>query len=117
MSVEQANEGYRSFARGGIAAVISINTLALGAVLSQLPDLRNIADPDEVYRAFMAWITGVVLGVLAWLAAALAAQAFVHDATSREKFAATMGYLAFLGSLACFAYGAWRIAVGAFLSN
>lgn len=115
MGVEQDNEGYRSFARGGITAVISINTLALGAVLSQLPDLRNLADPDEVFLAFMAWISGVVLGVLAWLAAALAAQAHANRATSREKLVATLGYLFFLGSLTCFAYGAWRIAIGAFL--
>jgi hypothetical protein len=64
MSVDVDNEGYRSFARGGITAVISINTLALATVLSQLPELSDLADPQEVYRAFKAWIFGVVLGVL-----------------------------------------------------
>jgi hypothetical protein len=116
MSVENANDGYRSFARGGIAAVIAINTLALGAVLSQLSELRDLADTREVYRAFIAWIVGVALGVLTWLFAALAAQAFANDAVRREAFFGFLGYSSFLGSLVCFIYGSWRIAIGAFSS-
>ncbi|MGR3461999.1 MAG: hypothetical protein ACU0AX_02575 [Roseovarius sp.] len=117
MSVEQTNEGYRSFARGGIAAVIAINTLALGAVLSQLAELRAVADQMELARAFYAWIAGVVLGVPAWIAAALASQAFASGARVRERCAAAIGYFLFFASLGCFAYGAHRMAIGALLQS
>lgn len=112
MDVEQANEGYRSFARGGIAAVIAINTLALGALLSQISELREVADKTELMRAFSAWIAGVSLGVLTWLAAASTAQAFANGAQRREAISEGIGYTLFLASLGCFIYGAWRLAVG-----
>lgn len=107
--VNQANEGYRSFVRGGIAAVIAINTLALGAVLTQISDLREIADAAGLERAFRGWIAGVTFGVLTWLAAALAAQAYAHGLRVRETWAAAAGYVTFLVSLGSFVYGAWSM--------
>jgi hypothetical protein len=114
MDIDQANEGYRSFARGGIAAVITINTLALGTALSQITELQSIAVGGEVFAAFAYWIAGVVLGMGAWVFAALAAQAYAVGAKRREGMMAPLGILCVIASLACFAYGAWQVGTVAF---
>lgn len=117
MDVDQANEGYRSFARGAIAAVITINALALGAVLSQIAELQRVTNEGEVFTAFALWVVGVAVGVAAWVFAALAAQAYAVGVQRRESTMAQLGMLCIFASLACFSYGAWQIGTVAFAGD
>lgn len=109
---DAANEGYRSFARGAIAAVITINSGALVAVLSQFSSIEAFIERGELSLAFHLWTYGVVTGTSAWGFAAMAAQAYAHGADRRETIMAYLGIAAFIASLAFFLAGSLQIACG-----
>ncbi|WP_124254508.1 hypothetical protein [Cereibacter sphaeroides] len=111
LDVNQANEGLRANARGGIAAVITVNSGALIALLSQLGPLKDMVEMSEVKRAFEYWIAGVVAGLLCWFFVTLAAGAHVNGMRKAEIWTTGFGYLAWLLSTIFFALGAVRVLV------
>lgn len=106
INIDDANEGLRQHARGGIAAVITVNSGAMIALLSQLGALQDLVNMFDVKHAFGFWIAGVVIGLFCWLFATLAASAHVRGRDKAESFYTAVGYLAWLFSVACFAFGA-----------
>ena len=106
IDVNQANEGLRAHSRGGIAAVIAVNSGAMIALLSQLGSLRSMIEMGAIKHAFSFWITGVVAGLFCWLFATWAASAHANMARKLESALTVCGYLVWLLSTACFAIGA-----------
>lgn len=106
IDVNQANEGLRAHSRGGIAAVITVNSGAMIALLSQLGPLRDMVNMFDVKRAFTMWIVGVVAGLFCWFFATWAASAHIHSKRGLEGFMNVAGYFAWLLSTGCFALGA-----------
>lgn len=111
---DAANEGYRPFSRGAIAAVITINSGALIASLSQFETLQELPNQYALFLAFSLWIGGVTLGSLTWGAAAMAAQAFATDRQKKEEWFAGLGILLFFVSVACFAIGSTLVTLALF---
>lgn len=109
IDINQANEGLRANARGGIAAAIAVNSGAMIALLSQLGALRDLVDIDGIKLTFAFWIAGATLGMLAWFFATLAASAHANARPITEKSRTIFGYLVWLSSVSCFAVGAINV--------
>ncbi len=107
---DAANEGFRAFGRGGITTVITLNSGALVATLTQLAVLLDIGDSQSIALSFTLWISGVVFGALCWAAAAVAASAFSLGRTKMEQRFTSLGFLLFFLSLGCFSWGAQNLA-------
>ncbi|MBB4121311.1 hypothetical protein [Martelella radicis] len=99
------NEGYRSFARGGLTAVVTVNSGALVALVSQLSSLKDPSNGPCLKASFICWVAGIVLGLLAWATAAAAAQSFANEKYRREAFFAAAGFLLFFLSILSFIAG------------
>ncbi|WCR04566.1 hypothetical protein [Paracoccus saliphilus] len=110
IDINQANEGVRSFIRGGIAGVLALNSGAMIALLTQLSDLAEKTGSDALRCSFRLWIMGDVFGALCWMFASLAASAHVREMKTQERIWTPVGYLSFLASLTFFAFGAWQLA-------
>lgn len=106
INIDQANEGLRQHSRGGIAAVITVNSGAMIALLSQLGSIRDMVDMTDIKNAFAFWIAGVVTGLFGWFFATWAASAHVHGRARAESMLTVLGYLVWLVSVVCFALGA-----------
>lgn len=106
IDVNQANEGLRAHSRGGIAAVITVNSGAMIALLSQLGSLRSMVEMGAIKHAFAFWIAGVVAGLFCWFFATWAASAHANMVRKLENVLTVCGYLVWLLSTACFAIGA-----------
>ena len=78
MDYDNANDGIRRFAQGGITASIAINSGALIATLTQLDKLAGVVNVDAAQFALKAWALGVTLGAFSWLFATLSASAFAN---------------------------------------
>ncbi|MAM11614.1 MAG: hypothetical protein CML23_14360 [Rhizobiaceae bacterium] len=99
------NEGYRSFARGGLTAAVTVNSGALVALVSQLSALKAPSNGPYLKAAFIFWVVGIVLGLLAWAAAAAAAQSFANEKHRREVAFASSGFALFFLSILSFIAG------------
>ena len=102
---DSAYESYRAFVRGGISAVITLNSGAILAVLTQLSDLLAMGDASLILKAFVWWIGGVCFGALCWALAAVSAICYANDQKNTEAFCVLIGFLFFFASLSMFMYG------------
>lgn len=106
------NDAIRGFAKGGIAAAITINSGALIASLSQADHLLNIVGKLDLANAITAWAAGVATAAVAWVFAILAASAFANGWRKSEITAAGAGIIALLFSIGSFFAGFLSISYG-----
>ena len=57
----------QEYAKGGISAVILVNSGAAVALLSQLSSLSDILPAKAVGFAFISFVIGIVFGLLTWV--------------------------------------------------
>jgi hypothetical protein len=107
----------QQYAQGGFKAVALLNGGASVAILTQLPELGDLAQPVLVASSF--WAAGITLSALAWLAAFLSTR--YVDKHEREGISAHLdasntwmyaAILAVLVSLALFVAGVVCLAAG-----
>jgi hypothetical protein len=104
-----ANDGIRLFAKGGIAAALAINSGALVAVISQLGELSGSIPARELSIAFTLWTIGVSSAAVAWVTAALSAMCYANGKRAPEVILSSLTALAVLASIGSFALGAMNI--------
>lgn len=112
MDENNANDGIRMFAKGGITAAIAINSGALIGTLSRLPDLTSVVDPARIGTAILTWALGVGFGTLCWIAAHSAASAYANGKDKSEIWAGIIGYASAIASICLFVFGFWQISQG-----
>lgn len=107
----------QEYAQGGFKAVALLNGGAAVAILTQLSELKDLAQPVLVASSF--WAAGITLSALAWIAAFTSTR--YVDKHERERVAAHLetsntwmyaGILVVLLSLALFVAGVICLAMG-----
>lgn len=106
------NDAIRGFAKGGIAAAITINSGALITSLSQSDTLLKITGTYEFSNALETWAFGVSAAAVAWVFALIAASAFANGHRKLEITMASTGIIFILISVACFLLGFLNISYG-----
>ncbi|MGR3315484.1 hypothetical protein [Roseovarius indicus] len=112
MDYDNANDGIRRFAQGGITASIAINSGALIATLTQLDKLAGVVNVDAAQFALKAWALGVTLGAFSWLFATLSASAFANHRRKAEVASFWIAALMILTAIISFGLGAWKLSEG-----
>jgi hypothetical protein len=105
---ENGNDGVRSFAKGGIAAALTINSGALIAVLSQIEHLAS-GSAGFTANAFSAWTIGVAAAALSWVFATLAASFHANGHRKLENVTGWIGYALVISSIFLFLSGGLEI--------
>lgn len=105
---ENSNDGVRSFAKGGIAAALTINSGALIATLSQIESLVG-SNSAFAANAFSWWTGGVAAAALSWVFGTLAASGHANNQRSLELGAGWVGYALVVFSILAFLKGGIEI--------
>lgn len=105
MNYDAANEGYRSFTRGAIAAAITINSGGLVALIAQAEYLSGLTEAGGIVVAYRLFTLGIAAGTASWIFGALSALAFAHGHQRRETATAVIGYLLVFSAIGLFVGG------------
>lgn len=109
IDINQANEGLRENARGAINALITVNSGAAVALLTQLGQLQALVGLQDILGAFKFWIFGVVAGLVAWFCVTVAASAHAWAQPQRERFMTYAGYVSWMIGVGCFVGGGFSL--------
>ena len=112
MNHSNANDGIRLFAKGGIAAAITINSGALLGTFAKISEILPLVGNFSLRNAISFWSWGVALGSVAWIFAALAASAYANSQRKTEITFGAIGYISVILSIGAFLLGFMNISAG-----
>lgn len=112
MSIEQNNERMASYAKSAISGSVILNSGALIAVLSQLPNLSQLVSFSSIRCAMFSWTLGVCIGTVAWVFAFMSTASFGHGQQKPELIYTGLGLLSIILAIVAFGFGMYQVASG-----